>query len=76
MDEDDEAVDAPENSNYNIPPSTVFRIVLERKKGYLSKSQLKPNIDNGIDTVSYQRQNEVYKLTNYDRLRMKLLRDD
>ena len=38
LDEDDEAVDAPENSNYNIPPSTVFRIVLERKKGYLSKA--------------------------------------
>lgn len=75
---DDENVDnAPEDAEgKNIPSSTGSRIVLLRKKNYLAKAKIKSKIENGIDVVTFHHKNEVYKLSNYDRLRMKLLKND
>lgn len=75
-DEDEEAPEAAILIKENIPPSTGFKIVMRRKQGYLKIANLKSKIENGVDTVSYQHQNEMYKLNKYDRLRMKLLLDD
>ena len=60
-----------------VPPSSFSRIVLKRKRYYLDIAKKKFGGENGqVDIVSYQHHNEVYILSTYDRLRMKLLRDD